>query len=353
MFSHRRAGALLVGALSFSLALAGCAGKTSSSDADGADDGPITIACGAMEDLCKAWTDAFTEKTGIPATYVRLSSGETVARLASAKDNPEFDVWHGGPVDGYGEAVNQGLIESYSSPEAAAIPDKYKDPDGNWTGVYVGVLGFCSNKSRLDALGVQAPDSWDDLLDPALKGQISTAHPSTSGTAFTTLWTQVTRLGSEDAGLDYMQRMHSNVLQYTKSGTAPGQIAGRGEAAVGLVFSHDCVKYQEEGMSDLTVSFPSEGTGYEVGAVSVLAGARNPEGAKAYMDWLLTTKAQDLYADVPSFAAPTLPDAKVGPNVPKQDVVKHVDWDVRKAADSRANYISIFESQIAGASSAK
>ena len=90
-----------------------------------------------------------------------------------------------------------------------------------------------------------------------------------------------------------------------------------------------------------------------MGAVSVLAGARNPEGAKAYMDWLLTTKAQDLYADVPSFAAPTLPDAKVGPNVPKQDIVKHVDWDVRKAADSRANYIGIFESQIAGASSAK
>ena len=65
MFSHRRAGALLVGALSFSLALAGCAGKTNSSDADGADDGPITIACGAMEDLCKAWTDAFTAITTV------------------------------------------------------------------------------------------------------------------------------------------------------------------------------------------------------------------------------------------------------------------------------------------------
>ena len=89
MFSHRtlsrRAGALLAGAVSISLALAGCAGKTTSSG-DGSDDGPITIACGAMEDLCKAWTDQFTAKTGIQATYVRLSSGEAVARLASAKD---------------------------------------------------------------------------------------------------------------------------------------------------------------------------------------------------------------------------------------------------------------------------
>ena len=137
MFSHRklsrRAGALLAGAVSISLALAGCAGKTTSSG-DGSDDGPITIACGAMEDLCKAWTDQFTAKTGIQATYVRLSSGEAVARLASAKDSPEFDVWHGGPVDGYGEAANQDLIEPYVSPEAAAIPDKYKDADGRWTG---------------------------------------------------------------------------------------------------------------------------------------------------------------------------------------------------------------------------
>ena len=40
-------------------------------------------------------------------------------------------MWHGGLVDGYGEAANQGLIEPYVSPEAAAIPDKYKDANGN------------------------------------------------------------------------------------------------------------------------------------------------------------------------------------------------------------------------------
>src|SRR5690606_13759982 len=118
-------------------------------------------------------------------------SGETVARLAAAKDNPEFDVWHGGPADGYGAAADQGLIEAYTSPNAAQIPDKYKNADGYWTGVYVGALGFCSNQKVLDDLGVAVPESWEDLLNPSLKGQVQSAHPSTSGTAFTTLWTQV------------------------------------------------------------------------------------------------------------------------------------------------------------------
>lgn len=224
--------ALLAVAAASALTLTGCAVDESKSDS-------ITVACGAMEDLCQKWTQTFTEQTGIQATYVRLSSGETVARLDSAKNSPEFDVWHGGPVDGYGTAAAKGLIEAYESPSAAKIPDKYKDADHKWTGVYVGVLGFCSNKTVLKKLGAEAPKSWDDLLNPAFKGQISTAHPSTSGTAFTTLWTQNVRLGGQDQALDYMKKLHSNVLQYTKSGTAPGQIAGRGEVAVGLVFSHD------------------------------------------------------------------------------------------------------------------
>ena len=71
-----------------------------SKKADGSSDKAesLTVVCGAMEDLCQAWTKAFTEKTGIQTSFVRLSSGETVARLEAAKDKPEFDVWHGGPV---------------------------------------------------------------------------------------------------------------------------------------------------------------------------------------------------------------------------------------------------------------
>lgn len=352
MFTNRKVGVLLSGAATVSLLLSACAGTPSNSSGTGgggeagAGDS-ITVACGAMEDLCQAWTDAFTKKTGIKATYVRLSSGETVARLASAKSNPEFDVWHGGPVDGYGEAVNQGLLEAYSSPEAAAIPDKYKDASGNWTGVYIGALGFCSNKSALDKLGVEVPDSWDDLLDPKLKGQISTAHPSTSGTAFTTLWTQVTRLGGEDVGLDYMKQMHGNVLQYSKSGTAPGQIAGRGEAAVGLVFSHDCVKYQEEGMTDLVVSFPQEGTGYEVGGVGLVAGSKHKSAAQQYIDFAISTEAQNIGQTVGAYQALTHPQANVSDKMVRLDSLTLVDYDFAKASEAKPNLTKRFDDEIA------
>ncbi|GAB77115.1 iron(III) transport system substrate-binding protein [Austwickia chelonae] len=330
------------------LAVTSCAvDEKTLASASGGGSGTISVACGAMEDVCAAWTKAFTAKTGVPATFVRLSSGETVARLAAAKTAPEFDVWHGGPADGYGAAREQGLLEKYAPPTAAKIPEKYKDPEGYWHGVYLGALGFCSNKKVLESLGQPVPQSWEDLLSPKLKKQISTAHPSTSGTAFTTLWTQVVRLGGEDAGLDYMKKLHSNVLQYTKSGTAPGQAAGRGEAAVGLVFSHDCVLYKEKGMSDLVVSFPKEGTGYEVGGVAVVKGSKNADAAKKYAEWALTAEAQDIGPTVGSYQVHTNPESKEDPRMVKLSDVNLIDYDFTKAAKAKKPLTQRFDADVA------
>ena len=331
------------------LATAGCAVDTPATTASssGKASGSITVACGALEQVCDAWTKAFTAKTGIQAKFVRLSSGETVARLAAAKDSPEFDVWHGGPADGYGAAAKQGLVEKYTPPTASTIPAKYKDPDGYWTGVYVGALGFCSNQKVLNSLGVAVPTSWDELLNPKLKGNVETAHPSTSGTAFTTLWTQVVLRGSEDGAIAWMKQMHNNILQYTKSGTAPGQAAGRGEIAVGLTFSHDCVLYKEQGMTDLVVSFPKEGTGYEVGGVGLIKGAKNPQAAKAYIDWAATAEAQEIGPTVGSYQVHTQPAAKTDSRMVTLSEVNLVNYDFTKAADRKKDLTARFDAEVA------
>ncbi|KNC18567.1 iron ABC transporter substrate-binding protein [Arthrobacter sp. RIT-PI-e] len=331
------------------LGLSGCVvDDTQQTSTDGELGGTLTVACGAMEDWCQAMTTAFTEKTGVRTDFVRLSSGETVARLEAAKDSPEFDVWHGGPADGYGTAADAGLLERYESPNAAQIPEKYRDEDDYWTGVYVGALGFCSNQAKLDGLGVDVPTAWSDLLVPELKGQVSTAHPSTSGTAFTTLWTQVTLAGGdEDAAFDYMRKLHNNVLQYSKSGTAPGQAAGRGEVAVGLVFTHDCVKYKEAGMNDLEVSLPEEGTGYEVGGVGIVKGTDNLAAAQAYVDWSLTPEAQDIGPTVGSYQVLTNPDSVQDDRMIDLDTTNLVDYDFEAAAAAKKELTTRFDEEIA------
>jgi len=309
--------------------------------------GELTVLCTPQEDWCVKMVEEFENQTGIPTSYVRMSSGESLARLRAGAEAPEFDVWWGGPADGQIAAAAEGLIEPYISPNAAPISDGQKAADGTWTGVYVGALGLCSNQAILDELGVEVPDSWEDLLVPELKGNVAVAHPASSGTAYTTFYTQITRLGGADEGLAFMSELHPNILQYTKSGSAPGGMAGRGEIATAIIFSHDCIKNFEAGFEDLVVSFPSEGTGYEIGAVALVAGAPNADAGKAWIDWALQADTQEIGPTVGSFQLPTNPDAEVSDLSVSLDQVDLVDYDFDAAGAARTELTQRFEDEVA------
>jgi len=314
-----------------------------------APSGELRVLCTPEEPYCVAMAEAFQAETGIPTSFVRMSSGEALARLRAGAAAPEFDVWWGGPADGQIAAAAEGLVEPYISPNADAIAEGQKAADGTWTGVYVGALGLCVNQSVIDELGIELPDSWDDLLDPALQGNVAVAHPASSGTAYTTFYTQVLRLGGEDEAMEYMQQLHPNILQYTTSGSAPGQMAGRGEIAVGIIFSHDCVKNIESGFDDLVVSFPADGTGYEIGAVSLVANADYPDNAKAWIDWSLTAPAQEIGPTVGAYQLPTNPDAAVSDLSVALSEVTLVDYDFQAAGEARTELTQRFEDEVAAA----
>ncbi len=331
----------------------------------------LTVLCTPQEDWCVAMTQKFQEETGIATSYVRLSSGESLARIRAAADNPEFSVWWGGPADAFIAANEEGLLEDYESPNAEAIPADYQDREANWVGVYVGALGFCSNVDILEELGVEAPTSWEDLLAPELKGFVAMAHPATSGTAFTAFWTVVTLSADEleaaeegtgydeegaptqeaiDAAFEYFAALHQNILQYTRSGSAPGTLAGQGEIAVAVIFSHDCVKLQQEGFEGiLTTTFPEEGTGYEIGGMAILAGAPELEAAKVWFDWVLTAEAQEIGPTVNSLQLPTNPDAAVSELAVKLEDILVVDYNFQAAGANRTAMTERFDEEIAPA----
>ncbi|MBL8156477.1 MAG: ABC transporter substrate-binding protein [Anaerolineae bacterium] len=334
-----------------------------------AQDQTLTVLCTPQEDWCVAMTQAFQEQTGIQTSYVRLSSGEALARIRATADNPEFSVWWGGPADAFIAANEEGLLEAYESENAAAIDEAYRGADNSWSGVYVGALGFCSNTELLEELGVEAPTSWDDLLDPALAGNVAMAHPATSGTAFTAFWTVVTlkadELEAEAAGtgydedgvpteaavdnaFTYFAALHQNILQYTRSGSAPGRLAGGGEVAVAIIFSHDCVKLQVEGFQDILVNtFPEEGTGYEIGGMAIIRDAPELEAAKLWYDWALTADAQAIGQTVNSLQLPTNPDTPVSELSVNLEEVNLVEYNFAAAGKNRTTLVERFDAEIA------
>ena len=334
-----------------------------------AQDNTLTVLCTPQEDWCVAMTQAFQAETGIETSYVRLSSGESLARIRATQDNPDFSVWWGGPADAFIAGTEEGLLEEYESPNLELILPEYRGEGNPWAGVYVGALGFCSNVVLLDELGLEVPDSWEDLLDPALAGNVAMAHPATSGTAFTAFWTVVTleadklEAEAEGTGYDeegmpteeaidnafaYFAQLHQNILQYTRSGSAPGRLAGGGEVAVAIIFSHDCVKLQVEGFEGILVnSFPEEGTGYEIGGMAIIANAPEPEAARAWYDWALTAEAQAVAPTVNSLQLPTNPDAPVSPLSVNLADVNLVDYNFVAAGVNRNAIVERFDAEIA------
>ena len=283
--------------------------------------GPLTVLCGMQEEWCQAAIAAFEAESGVETEMVRMSSGEALARLKAEGADTQFDVWYGGPSLGPGAAVQDGLVTPYIPAMGADIPAALKDADGNWTGVYVGALGFCSNAELLAELGIDAPTSWEDLLNPALVSNVAMADQRTSGTAVTAGGALVALKGGEEGAFDYLRQLDANIFQYTKSGSAPGRMTAAGEVAVSVIFSHDCVSFAQETGVDLVVSFPSEGTGYEIGQISLVTAAKNPAAGKAFIEWALTAAAQEVAATVDAYQIPTHPDAQVPAEAVKLDQV--------------------------------
>jgi len=193
-----------------------------------------------------------------------------------------------------------------------------------------------------------APETWDDLAKPEYKGLVAVANPNTSGTAYTTLVTILLMKG-EAKGWDSLTRLHKNVSQYTKSGSAPGQLAGRGEVAVGIVFLHDAVMYAEEGFPVKPVA-PTDGTGYEIGGLSLIKGAPHKEIAKKFIDWALTPETQAIAKDFRSFQLQSNKKTPLPPVVLKHGMdfehVKTIKYDFLWASQNRERILKQWTEQV-------
>ncbi len=313
----------------------------------------LNLLCTPQVQWCEGMKAEFeTAFPEITVNFVRMSSGESLTRLRNEKDNPQFDIWWGGPIDSFIAAEEEGLLEAYESPNLDNIKDQglMRDPENHWAGVYVGSLGFATNTNFLDENpGLEPPRSWDDLLKPEFAGQLMVAHPSSSGTSYTALCS-VLQMRGDDAGWEFLRSYAGQVNQFTKSGSAPARFVGQGEAAVGIVFSHDIVAQIEAG-APLVLTFPDEGTGYEIGGMGIVKGAAHLDAAQKWFDWALEPATQELGPKYEAFQAPTVNGAAA--SMPELLEVTLIDYDFQYCGENKSAFVDRFTNEIANADSLK
>jgi iron(III) transport system substrate-binding protein len=312
--------------------------------------GTVVVYCGVREEWCRAAVTSFERETGIKVAMTRKSAGEVYAQIRAESANPRGDVWWGGTGDPHMTAAEEGLTDEYRSPKLSELQDwavrQWEQTRGRTVGIYSGALGFGYNTKEVTAKKVGEPKCWADLLDPRLKDEVQLADPNSSGTAYTLLATIVQIMG-EEKGFEYLKALHRNVNQYTKSGAAPAKATALGETAIGITFMHDMVTMVVEG-APVKVVAPCEGTGYEIGSMSIVKGARNLDNAKKWYDWALTPAAQEIGAKAKNYQVPSNRNATVPPEAPKLGEIKLINFDFAKygSSEERRRLLSKWDREV-------
>jgi iron(III) transport system substrate-binding protein len=297
--------------------------------------GELNLICAADVVICEQMQGDFEKAHDIKVNMVRMSSGEAYAKIRAEARNPKADLWWAGTGDPHLQAASEGLTEEYKSPMLDQLQDWAKnqaESSGFKTvGVYAGALGWGYNTEIFKQKGYKEPVCWADLLAPELKGEIQIANPNSSGTAYTALASLVQIMG-EDKAFEYLKSLNANISQYTKSGSAPVKAAARGETGLGIVFMHDAVAQTAEGFPVKSIA-PCEGTGYEIGSMSIVKGARNMENAKTWYDWSLKPEVQSRMKDAKSFQLPSNKTAEIPKEAPRFEDIKLIDYDFKTYGD--------------------
>jgi iron(III) transport system substrate-binding protein len=337
---------LLFSALIVLTLAAGCSRSEQSAAVASPAYNQLTVYSAMPDGELPVYFNAFEADTGIHVNYVRLSAGEMMARIAAEKNNPQASIMHGGSSDTYVAADKEGLLIPYQSPELANVPKQYHDAGGIWNPIYVGAIAFVCNTEWFAENKLSMPRSWADLTKPEFKGQISMAHPATSGTSYTVLATIIQLFGEEQAW-EYLKKLDANVRQYTKAGAAPPQEAALGEAAIAITFSHDGLKPKMEGYP-VELVFPSEGTGYEVGGVALIKNGfeQEQDNARRFIDWFMSVRGQELYIDAASNRLPVNVNAKYTEGLVSLDDLPIIKYDAVWAGQNKAAFVNRFNELI-------
>ncbi len=299
--------------------------------------GKIVVYSALNESTNNAFVDAFKKATpGIDVELLPLAAaGELQTRIRTEKGSPKADVFIGGSSEFHDPLGKEGLLEAYKSPNAEGLDPAYRDPNGFWTGWYLGIFGFITNTDRFskEMANMRKPGTWDDLLDPGWKGKLVLPDPIKTGGGYIFIATQIFRFNrDEDKAMDYMKKLHANIAQYP--GTSPQSIdlVAQGQFVGCPNWSHDILTTKSKGLPvDLSVP---EMTGFEIGGVSIVKGGPNTEGAKKFVDWVLTKEAGELNVKL-SNRLSVRKDVPPAPGAPTLDQVKLVQYDRAWATDNK------------------
>ena len=267
------------------------------------------------KDINAAFQKAYPD---IKIKAINMSTGPITERAIAEKANPQADViWMVNDI-ALEQLKEAGVLEPYE-PKNSPVVESFRDPDGFYVNHNATLMGMAVNTKLLKERKLPMPTTWEDLIKPIYKGQVSIAAATKSGTGlsiFSTMW--------DAFGWNFIDNFHQNIFAYQSSGSAAARMCGRGEIAIGLSYDTAILQQVQAGVPVKMVIGRISPNVKEGGGL--LAGAPHPKEAKIFLDWLFGAEGAKVLA----------PHVGIGavPGYGNIDVSKVSFWKMRRPMDA-------------------
>jgi len=278
---------------------------------------------------------AFEQESGIRVRAVYdTGATKTVGltnRLLAEKDHPQADVFWNSEVARTIILKRAGVLAPYTSPQAKDIPQRYKDPEGYWTGFGARARVIIYNTKLVSP--EEAPRSLFELTQPRWRGRVALGTPvlGTMATHHTALFL---RLGDEQARA-FFEALAGNDVRIVVGNTAVRDAVSSGEVPVGIIDTSDAQEAIADG-APVAIVYPDQdsiGTLVIPNSVALIAGAPHPENGRRFIDYLLRPETEKALAWSRSAQMPLHPGVEVPSHVRRADQITTFDVDFEAVAD--------------------
>ncbi len=226
------------------------------------------------------------------------------------------------------------FLQPYTSPLAGAIDKQFVEAEGYYTGTKIINSGIAVNTTA----NLPKPATWKDLVKPEYKGKLVTPSPQYSGAA---ALNYTVFLNSKEYGADYLKGLQKNGIAVVQAnGDALAKIIS-GEQPVGIVTDNGVRAAKAKG-SPVEMIYPTDGAIPVTEPIAVVAGTKNLDAAKAFVDFVLSPEGQMLVAS--QNYIPLLASVPAPTGVPKEIKEFPVDASVvaKQIADAKKQFTDIF-----------
>ena len=224
-----------------------------------------------------------------------------IKKLEAEKGNPLADVMHSGDTANYLYAKKQGLLQPYA-PKAEGFASSIdiggkklplSDSENYFHVTNLMFTGIMYNEDVVKEKNLPLPKYFKDLADPKYKDLIMSANPLKSSTAVTTIMASYQMYG--DKVWEVWDGINKNISYYSNSSSSIYTLTEKGEFAFTIGLSRPVMSSRKNG-NPVNFIFPEDGSQVADNAMGIVAGAKHPELAKKFIDFILSDQMQSFGA---------------------------------------------------------